>query len=179
MSPHILVVGGTGMLAGLCKALAGDGGRLSLLSRHASAQGGFDADYHDLDGFRQALEAAEARSGPVDLAVVWFHNARLPSARLLAERTNGRFFQVLGSRVADPEHPERLGKAAAVAEGLPACALRQVVLGFKLEAGVARWLNNDEISDGVLAAIRGDFVFSVIGQTEPWTARPGRGRRAS
>lgn len=172
MGPHILVVGGTGMLAGLCKALADDGGRLSLLSRHASEHGGFDCDYNDLEGFTVALAAAQARNGPVELAVAWFHNARLPSARLLAERTRGRFFQVLGSRVADPEHPERLGMAAAVAEGLPACALRQVVLGFRSNPGGSRWNNNQEISEGVLAAIRGDFVFSVIGQTEPWGKRP-------
>ena len=36
MVPHVLVVGGTGMLSGLVEALAGDGGRLSLLSRRAS-----------------------------------------------------------------------------------------------------------------------------------------------
>ena len=36
-APHIVVVGGTGMLSGLVEALGGDGGRLSLLSRRASA----------------------------------------------------------------------------------------------------------------------------------------------
>lgn len=79
---------------------------------------------------------------------------------------------MLGSRVADPEHPERLGVAASVTEGLADCELRQVVLGFKVETEGARWLTHEEISDGVLAAIRGDFVFSVIGQTEPWSLKP-------
>jgi hypothetical protein len=172
MGPHILVVGGTGMLAGLCRALAEDGGRLSLLSRRASAMGGFDCDYYDPVSFQAALEAAEARNGPIELAVGWFHNIRLEACRLLAERVRGRLFQVLGSAMADPGHPWRLDLAKAVAAGLPACDLRQVVLGFKVEDRGARWLTNDEISDGVLAAIRGDFAYSVIGQTEPWTARP-------
>jgi len=172
---HTLVVGGTGMLSGLCEALAGDGGRLSLLSRHASQAAGadgFDCDYHDPAAFRAALDAAAARSGPIDLAVAWFHTLKIEAPRLLAARVEGPMFQVLGSAVADPAHPERLETARRVAEGLPRCALRQVVLGFQVEAGRARWLTNAEISQGTLEAIRSDRPLTVIGQTEPWSARP-------
>ena len=172
MAPHILVVGGTGMLSGLCKALAEDGGRLSLLSRRASALGGFDCDYHDEAAFAAALKAAVDRSGPIDLAVAWFHTLKIPAPRRLAERVRGRMFQVLGSAAADPGHPRRLETARKVAEGLPDCAVRQVVLGFKVEDGRSRWLTNDEISAGVLAAIRADLTYSIIGQSEPWSARP-------
>jgi hypothetical protein len=62
--------------------------------------------------------------------------------------------------------------AAEVARGLPDCALRQVILGFQVENGRARWLTDDEISGGVLRAVRMDAIFSVIGQVDPWTARP-------
>lgn len=175
MAQHILVVGGTGMLSELVKALAGDGGRLSLLSRRASQAGGeagFDCDYHDEAAFAGALEAAIARSGPIDLAVAWFHTLKIAAPRLLAERVPGRLFQVLGSAAADPSRPERLETAARVADGLPQCAVRQVVLGFKVEAGGSRWLTNSEISQGVLEAVRADRTLSIIGQTEPWSARP-------
>lgn len=172
MAPHILVVGGTGMLSGLCKALAEDGGRLSLLSRRGSAVGGFDCDYHDEAAFAAALKAAVDRSGPIDLAVAWFHTLKIPAPRRLAEQVRGRMFQVLGSAVADPGHPRRLETARKVAEGLPDCAVRQVVLGFKVEDGRSRWLTNAEISAGVLAAIRADLTYSMIGQSEPWSARP-------
>lgn len=172
MAPHILVVGGTGMLSGLCKALAGDGGRLSLLSRNASQAGGFDCDYYDEAAFRAALNAAVARSGPIDLAVAWFHTLKIPAPRLLAEQVRGRMFQVLGSAVADPTHPERLDTARKVAEGLPDCAIRQVVLGFRIEGERSRWLTNDEISQGVLAAVQADLTYSIIGQSEPWSAKP-------
>jgi hypothetical protein len=173
MGPHILVVGGTGMLSGLVEALAGDGGRLSLFSRHASrfardSVAGFDVDYYDEPAFAAALDAA----GPVDLAVAWFHTLRIPAPRRLAERVRGRLFQVLGSATADPSHPDRRLAAAAIADGLPACALRQVVLGFQVEDGRSRWLTNDEISSGVLRAVRTDAAFSVVGQVEPWPARP-------
>lgn len=175
MTGHTLIVGGTGMLSGLTKALAGDGGRLSLLSRQASAfpdVEGFEVDYYDAAAFRRALDAAVARSGPVDLAVAWFHALKLQAPRLLAEQVSGRMFQVLGSALADPAHPERLERARAVAADLPDCAARQVVLGFRIEAGGSRWLTNAEISDGVLEAIRTDRAYTIIGQAEPWSARP-------
>jgi hypothetical protein len=159
----------------LTKALAGDGGRLSLLSRHASAVpgvDGFDCDYYDEAGFRRALDAATDRSGPVDLAVAWFHTLKLPAPRLVAEWVSGRMFQVLGSATADPSHPERLVVARAIAADLPGCAARQVVLGFKVEGGRSRWLTDAEISGGVLDAVRSDRPYSVVGQVEPWSARP-------
>jgi hypothetical protein len=177
-APHILVVGGTGMLAGLVEALAGDGARLSLISRRASAFArpavtGFDADYYD----EAAFEAALREVGPFDLAVAWFHSVKLPAARRLAERVGvdgaaGRLFQVLGSATADPARPDRLATAAAVAEGLPNCRLRQVILGFRVDAGRSRWLTDDEISSGVLEAVRTDRLCSIVGVVEPWLAKP-------
>lgn len=173
MPGHVLVVGGTGMLTGLVEALAGDGGRLSLLSRHASQHpGGLDCDYHDDAAFRRALADAMARNGPIELAVAWFHTLKIAAPRLLAEQVSGRMFQVLGSGVADPAHPHRLATAAAVADGLVDCRLRQVVLGFRVTDARSRWLTNEEISAGVLDAVRSDRPMTVIGQVEPWSARP-------
>lgn len=173
MAPRILVVGGTGMLSGLVEALAGDGGRLSILSRRASGFArdgvtGFDVDYYDEAAFVAALNTV----GPVDLAVAWFHTLRIAAPRRLAERVQGRLFQVLGSATADPSHPERLRAAASVADGLAGCALRQVVLGFQVDAGRSRWLTDAEISGGVLEALRADAPFAVVGRVEPWSARP-------
>ena len=173
MPRHVLVVGGTGMLSELCRALADDGGRLSLLSRNASALGGFDCDYHDEAAFAAALSAAVARNGPPDLAVAWFHTLKIAAPRLLAQTVRGRLFQVLGSAVGDPDHPERLARAASVAEGLPDCALRQVVLGFRLEGGRSRWHAGRDLVAGVLEAIIADRPLSVVGTLEPWSARPG------
>ena len=175
MPAHILVVGGTGMLSELVEALAGDSGRLSLLSRRASqafGQGGFDCDYHDPQAFTAALAAAVERSGPVDLAIAWFHTLKIAAPRLLAQQVRGRMFQVLGSAIADPAHPDRLERAAAVADGLADCRLRQVVLGFKVVDGASRWLTNTEISRGVLDAVVKDRPLTIVGQIDPWAARP-------
>lgn len=168
------------MLAGLVRALAEDGRPVSLISRAASrfpGAAGFDADYHDEAAFTAALDAAVAAHGPIDLAVAWFHTLKIAAPRRLAERVGrpgvpGRLFQVLGSATADPARPDRLRTAADVAAGLPDCRLRQVVLGFRLEGGRSRWHNDAEISQGVLAAVRADAPLSVVGQVEPWSARP-------
>lgn len=170
------------MLSGLVEALAGDGGRLSLLSRNAGAYRAapvmaFDCDYRDEAAFASALDDAVGRSGPIDLAVAWFHDARLPAVRRLAERIGatgqpGRLFQVLGSATADPARPDRLAIAASVAEGLPNCRLRQVILGFEIGKSGSRWLSDTEISGGVLAAVRSDAEHSIVGRVEPWSARP-------
>jgi hypothetical protein len=182
MGPHILVVGGSGMLREMVEALVRDGGRLSLLSRRASAAApagatGYDGDYYDEAGFVRALDAAVAAEGPIELAVAWFHTLKIAAPRRLAERIGspgapGRLVQVLGSATADPGHPERLAAAAEVAQGLENCRLLQVVLGFVAEQGRSRWLSNAEISNGVLTAIRADRPLTFVGQVAPWPARP-------
>ncbi|HEY8003475.1 MAG TPA: hypothetical protein VIE16_04565 [Phenylobacterium sp.] len=167
------------MLAGLVEALAGDGGRLSLLSRHASHFAGsanivgYDVDYYDEAAFTAALDAA----GPIDLAVAWLHCLDIPAARRLAERVGtsgaaGRLFQVLGSATGDPARPDRLARAMDVAVDLPRCRVRQVVLGFQVEGGRSRWLTDAEISNGLLAAVREDWTYSVVGLIAPWSSRP-------
>lgn len=170
------------MLSGLVEALAGDGGRLSLLARRADQYlrapvNAFACDYHDEAAFVAAVDAAITRSGPIDTALAWFHSVKLPAARRLAERVGapgrpGRLVQVLGSATADPSRPDRLATAAGVAEGLADCRLRQVILGFRVEAGRSRWLTDAEISGGVLDALRADQTLSIVGTVEPWSARP-------
>ncbi len=184
---HALVVGGTGMLAGAVRGLVQDGWRISVLARAAApfaselgAPGrGFDCDYHDIAAFDAALRAAEAANGPIDLAVAWFRTLKIEAPRRLAEAVGGAdargdYIQVLGSGVADPARPDRLATAASVCNGLPNCRLSQVILGFQIDGGRSRWLTNDEISAGVLQAIRAGEARRVIGRIEPWTARPER-----
>jgi hypothetical protein len=175
-----LIVGGTGMLSAAADRLAADGWRVSHIARHACAfaehrkgQAGFDADYHDAEAFRRALGSALAWGGPADLGVAWFRTLRLESPRLMAQALGApgrpaRLFQVVGSRTGHPDHPDRLPRAAAVAEGLPGCRLRQVVLGFRIEPAGVRANTNAEISAGVLDAIAADRPLTLVGQVDPW-----------
>ena len=173
---HALVVGGSGMLAGCCRALLGVSDTVSVMARdarriHAIAPAirPVLCDYKD----EVALSPALAALDPPDLVVAWVHG-RLPDVRrALAERVTpkGRFVQVLGSAHGDPSHPDRLAEMAQTTEGLP-IAYQAVVLGFVVENGGSRWLTNDEISSGVFAAIQSGAPLSIIGTVKPWTARP-------
>jgi len=108
-----------------------------------------------------------------DLVVAWIHG-RVPTfRRALAARvrSGGRFVQVLGSAHGDPSRPERLEEMQAVANDLP-LRYRAIVLGFAVERGISRWLTDDEISDGVFAAVIDDRPLSIVGTVTPWSARP-------
>jgi hypothetical protein len=173
---HALVVGGSGMLAGCCRALLSISDKVSVLARDerriraiAPAIHPVLCDYKDEDAFAAAFAALD----PPDLVVAWIHGRHPELRRMLAERLRpgGCFLQVLGSAHGDPSHPERLAEMAKAAEGLPIIH-QAAVLGFVVESGGSRWLTNDEISSGVFAAIQSDLPTSIIGTVEPWTARP-------
>ena len=181
MTGHAFVVGGSGMLAGAVRGLVADGWRISDFSRRASDFAastpgvlGFNCDYREVSGFTDALARATALQGAPRLAVAWLHDVRLPAARRLAEVLvpPARYVQVLGSGVCDPDRPDRLAAAEAAWADLEHVVPTQVILGFRIEGARARWNTNDEIADGVLRAIRSGARRAVVGQVQPWSARP-------
>ncbi len=54
------------------------------------------------------------------------------------------------------------------------CIYREIILGFvyREENDRSRWLTHEEISEGVLNAIRLQQDRYIIGQIEPWVKRP-------
>ncbi|HEY9218132.1 MAG TPA: hypothetical protein VIO94_08790, partial [Phenylobacterium sp.] len=96
---------------------------------------------------------------------------KIDAPRRMAEALGprpARLFQVLGSRTAEPGHPERLARAAQVADGLPSLRLFQVVLGFRPTADGYRANTHEEISGGVLEAIAAERPLTIVGQVDPW-----------
>lgn len=151
---HVLVVGGTGMLTGLTEALAGRGHAVTVIARrHAALPAGavqLALDYRDDETLGAGLSRAARERGPIDLAVAWIHtNApAAPATVAAAVAPGGRLFQVFGTRVWP------LDRAPAHV------SYHQVLLG---SVG-GRWLTNDEISSGVLAALDADQPLSVVGE---------------
>ncbi|MEI9996588.1 MAG: hypothetical protein WDM91_18465 [Rhizomicrobium sp.] len=173
---HSLIVGGSGMLAGLCRSLCDGGGRVSVLARNerriraiAPEIVPVACDYNNGVALAETLGALD----PPDLVIAWIHGRAPHARRALAEcvAAEGRFLQVLGSAHGDPAHPERLAEMAEAADDLP-IDYQAVVLGFVVEGGRSRWLRNEEISAGVLAAIRSAAPLSIVGTVEPWSAKP-------
>ncbi len=175
-SAHALIVGGSGMLAGLCRTLCDHSDQVSVLARNekriraiAPSVEAVACDYNNGMALTEVLSNME----PPDLVVAWMHGRAPAARRTLAEhvRSDGRFVQVLGSAHGDPAHPERLAEMAQAADGLP-IDYQAVVLGFVVENGRSRWLTNDEISAGVFAALESGAPLSIVGTVEPWSAKP-------
>ncbi len=173
---RVLIVGGSGMLAGFARTLCNHAVRVSVLARNekriravSDTIESIACDYNDGVALSEALSQIETP----DLIVAWIHGRAPHARRALAESVlaEGRFVQVLGSAHGDPGHPERLAEMAKAVEGLP-IDYQAVVLGFVLEGGKSRWLNNTEICDGVLAAIDSERALSIVGTLEPWSAKP-------
>ena len=150
-----LVLGGTGMLAGVATALLVDGWHVVLPSRrrpsaltsHGHTAGWVKADWTEPAAL--AATAADAFDGPVDLLVAWIHRGVRVSvlravAPLLAD--GAPVVEVHGSASANP-----LGGCPEPV--LPDHPTQQVVLGYVRHAGRTRWLTHEEVSAGVLDAV--------------------------
>jgi hypothetical protein len=171
---HALVVGGSGMLAGCCRKLLAVSGSVSVMARNESRIRAIAPAIVPLVyDYSEAKESGIPRDQTPDLIVAWIHGRMPAFRRALAERVcpGGRFVQVLGSAHGDPSRPERLDEMKAVADGVP-LVYQAVVLGFALEGTRARWLTDDEISDGVFEAIEKGVPLSIVGAVEPWSAKP-------
>ena len=164
------------MLASLCRSLCDRSDKVSVVARNEkrirAISGTIEplaCDYNDGVALSEILGGLE----PPDLVIAWIHGRAPHARRALAEsvRAEGRLVQVFGSAHGDPAHPERLAEMAQAADGLP-IDYGAVVLGFVVEKGKSRWLNNAEISAGVLAAVESAAPFSVVGTVEPWSAKP-------
>jgi hypothetical protein len=187
-SPLALVVGGTGMLAGVVRGLVRAGCRTAVVARNASritgvAAGTRDpervlavpADYTRPDSLKAALDAALMSGERFATAVLWVHRPHRPVVRevvsgLLA--ADALLVDVLGSAALDPSRERPPAPPSLPESGV---TYRQVVLGFTEGQGGSRWLTHQEISDGVLAAVadgdRGPAT-RVVGRVEPWADRP-------
>jgi len=153
---HALVVGGTGMLVGLTRALADRGHAVTSIARRPASLGpGVDSlllDYRDSENLAAALREAAAERGPIGLAVCWLHTDAPEAPAIVAGvlAPGARLVQVFGTqRWPLGEVPLHI-------------AYREVLLG---SIG-GRWLSHEEISAGVLNAVDADLPVWIAGERE-------------
>ena len=184
---HALVVGGTGMLAGVVKHLARFEGTVSVIARNRSRLDQLVTSVQNLPGrivpisvdytrtseLREALAATIREMGHLSLTVCWIHNTA-PKAldvigeTMLSQGNESRLFHLLGSASANPTLPETPPPKWSGRQ----VAYRRIFLGFKIEDNRSRWLTDSEIVEGVLEAVSKDHKQSVVGTVEPWERRP-------
>ncbi|HVT54179.1 MAG TPA: hypothetical protein VHE77_21560 [Dongiaceae bacterium] len=177
---HDLVIGGSGMLAGLVRQLAAQGRQVTVIARGRArlqqlAGPGIHPlalDYRDPEALADGLARCAAETGPIARCVAWMHDDDLDRALGIARRVRDIYCQVLGSASADPSRPDLLTRWQSAFAPLDRPALRLAVLGFAIERDAARWLSNAEISAGVGRALAGDRPVTIVGTVTPWSSRP-------
>lgn len=161
-----MVIGGTGMLAGLCRILADRGRPVSVLARRNRDLGPgvrcFSCDYTDADSLEAAIRQSIDQFGPIAALISWIHSTA-PDA---AEQAH---------RIALPDrHLRILGSASAKrpAPGPSEAGCERITLGFALDGPASRWLSHAEICEGVLHALDHPRPATIVGVVEPWERRP-------
>ena len=171
---HALVVGGTGMLAAVTRALARDGDAVSVVARraHRIAALGVDVnplvlDYRKQGALASAVASAQRALGPIQLVVSWIHGSAPHGHDELCASLEGpaRYVRILGSAAAAPH-------ADVPSLRYPGVVVQDVVLGFVVENGRSRWLTHVEISAGVGDAVASERPRTIVGTVEPWSMRP-------
>lgn len=180
---HAVVIGGTGMLRGVCLGLAAQGlavgviarghARLSSLARAAEGLDGdtypLPADYSKPDELALAVRTAVAAAGAVDLIVSWTHSHSPGALPLVAGMVAGR---TPPCRVVEALPCEAGAPGAVESPRFDGVEHRRVVLGWVIEPDGSRWLTDEEISAGVLRGALGNEKDSIVGVVRPWEARP-------
>ena len=180
---HALVIGGSGMLAGVCLWLAREGHRVTVIGRDRrkldrlsgqnSRISGVSADYSQSAAFSETLNELMKQRGPAGLVVAWIHHSE---ERVIAQTADAirlaggadfawHLYHVLGSS----SNLDEILRSVPVPES---CCYHQVQLGFVIEGDRSRWLTHEEISGGVIECIRHHHRRHVVGTLEPWDRRP-------
>ncbi|WP_214797910.1 MULTISPECIES: short-chain dehydrogenase [unclassified Exiguobacterium] len=165
---HILLVGGTGMLAGLTSYLAIDHhvtvvGRdkekmANVVQRNPDTCHPLIVDYREEEALSSALQRAVRQNGPFDQVIAWVHRGSGSAIQLILDHSEtAEVIHILGSR-ANPEYEK---KCLCLNEQQP---YRQVQLGAKHDGGNFRWLTHEEIVHGVIDAIEHSSDYQLIGQ---------------
>lgn len=181
---HVLVIGGTGMLANTSLWFVRKGYHVSVIGRNPNRMESLKSkaidkslitpvlvDYSDEALLKEKLRNTLEENGPITLVIAWIHsyakNALEVVLREISNRSDGmwRIFHILGSG-------KNLGEIKGRISVPDSAQYYQVQLGFIIENGHSRWLTNDEISQGVIDSIQNDKFINTIGTIIPWDKRP-------
>lgn len=181
---HALVIGGTGMLREATLELATHFNVVSVIARNSFRLNGLweeaesvgvrvnpvQLDYRELDHLQEALDQVLHDFGEVTLVLAWIKNKADESISHLARTLNAQenrvaFYDLLTDidyEEIDSDEDER----EDLFDELSNIDYRQIILGVKSVEDVPKWFSNEEISAGVIEAIRLKQDTYRLGSTE-------------
>ena len=183
---HVLVIGGTGMLADACLSLCAEGYSVSVAARRAEGHSAIKkklgdkasllhpiiADYTDTDELLTQVRQAIQRFGSPAAIISWIHSHAQDAHAAIAKLADGEvnYFHIRGST--DPRALAVKSPVQQQLEALKNVRYHQVILGFVIHGGSSRWLTDAEISAGVMRAVKDRLPVFVVGTLEPFSSRP-------
>ncbi len=186
--PHVLIVGGTGMLKGVSLYFARHGCTVSVVARNQNrfnelieSKPGYGfinpvkVDYSDYSLLEEKLKSSIDNYGEIETAVCWIHSTAPDAPYIIADVLNNqniscKYFHLLGSASADPYNGNK--NIDKTFERFVNITYRKIILGFIVENSNSRWLTDVEIGNGVIDAINSEKDTFIIGQVEPWEMKP-------
>lgn len=177
---HALVIGGTGMLVEASVWLSQNGYRVSVIGRNPEKMqrlieknpermNPVPVDYRDTEKLTEQLSQIQQKNGPIQLVLAWIHSDGPDVIPCLIDSlprdSEWNLFHVYGSSSNLVEIKAQVSVPVHV-------RYHQIQLGFHLENGGSRWLTHDEISAGVIEAMREGKTQYVVGTLSPWERRP-------
>lgn len=186
--PHVLIVGGTGMLKGVSHYFTIHGYTVSVIARNpiglnklieSKAEHGFinpiKVDYYDNNLLEEKLKSAIDNHGQIETAVCWIHSTAPEAPYIVAGVLNNqnikcKYFHVLGCEYSLPTEENK--KLQFTFERFVNIIYKKIILGFVIENEHSRWLTDHEISNGVIDAVINEKDDFIVGTVERWERRP-------
>lgn len=184
---HLLIIGGTGMLAEASILLASRYETLTLVARSRASLLRIDRnldsekcdrhllnlDWSQRSTFIESISQHIQSVGIPNRVLAWVHEDRLAAelARMFASHTICTdFFHVRGSAAANPAKDSNAVRDSVMS--FSDLNYHEIILGFQLTDSSSKWLSHSEISKGVTFAIDHPKPKHIVGTVEPWSARP-------
>jgi hypothetical protein len=183
---HIFIAGGLGMLQKVTEyyiesefivtTLARNQDKLQRLkTKYPEAEDRIfllAQDYNETDKALEKVQRTVHQIGTLDLALLWIHKTgqsfreQLISC-FLKNYKESVIYNLIGS---SSVNPLELADTHLL-QKYPA-HYREIYLGYKRENKKVRWLHDQEISEGVIAAMNNDLQINIIGEINPWAKKP-------
>lgn len=177
---HVLVVGGTGMLADVVSWYANQSNYVSVIAReeekvkrikHSTKQQKhiypIYVNYRQIEKLEEQLKTAILMLGLIQQVVAWVRSDAKETLKSIIkvvtdQLSDWQLFHIINSSA----DSERIKDYLYVPAN---CQYRQIQLGFKVVSNYSRWLTNQEISQGVIEGIQQErnTMLHIVGQVEP------------
>lgn len=167
---HILIVGGTGMLAEVTSYMASEHlvtviGRnpermAKVVRRNPETCHSLLVDYRNEQDLSKGLQELIKRYGPFKQVIAWIHrDSGMAMQIILNHSLHADVLHILGSQA----NSEQEKRSLYINEQQ---TYRQVQLGAIYEHETWRWLTHEEIVKGILTASHQQFDYQLIGMNK-------------